>query len=358
MRKTARRIAAGLMLPAALGLTACGEGNGLAADGDCEYNIGFSDPAGSQEPDQIYGKAMKAYGEHRDICVTVLDAQLDVNKQLQDVNQLIAQKMDAIIVFPLSQSTLDPVLKRAQDQGIKTIGVNATVTDRQPDDLGPYDALYDQNSAIMGAKLLSDYVLENTDAGANVLGVGIGVPVPSLKFMLENYQKNVTAPAGNLNWLATVDNKNDDITGAQQVVGDGATRFRGEGIDVVMAYNTSSAVGAEQALRGTTSNNTIFVGQNGDKIGVEALKSGQLDAMVDIVPWRTAMMLIELTETVLEGEEHPKLLFGRVEIYTQDNLEKRLDWDEAVTQIAAGDLDCENGGCPTYDEAIIPIPEP
>lgn len=344
----------------AAGLTACGSERGAgAASGSqsgsgCDYNIGFSDPVGSQEVNQVINRAMIEYGKHLGVCVTVADAQLDVNKQLQDINQFVAQKMDAIIVLPLSPSTLDPALRQAREQGIKTVGYSAFVTEEQPSDIAPYDALYDLNAAFQGAHLLAEYLNERVPAGGNVLGVGFSQPVPMLKAMVENFKKGVTAPGGELNWLATVDNETDDISGGQVVVAEAVTRFHDQGIDAVMAYNTSSAFGAAQALRGTASENAVVVGQNGDKLGVEALQGGQIDAMVDLVPWRTGMMLVDLTKEVLEGENHPNLVFGRVELVTKDSLPDRLDWDEAIKQIKSGALTCENAGCTTGDEQLVP----
>jgi ribose transport system substrate-binding protein len=335
------------------GCSATASDAGTADAGDCKYTIGFSDPTSAQETDQIYGSALKAAGSRVGICVTVLDAALGVNKQLQDINSFVAQGVDAIIVFPLSPGSLDAALAKAQDAGIKTIGLSATTTDAQPTgDVGPYDALYDQNSAVGGAKQLSDYLGENLSSDANVLGIGLGFPVPSLQYMLKNYEAD-TSDLG-LNWMGSVDNPTDDIAGAQQVVGEAVTRFQGEPIDAVMAYNTSSAIGAYQALRSTDSSDAIVVGQNGDTIGVEALENGEIDAMVDLVPWRTAMQLVVIVEKLIAGEEVPLLTFGRTELYTQDTLKDRLDWNDAVSQIADGSLTCDNAGCTTGDDAERP----
>jgi ribose transport system substrate-binding protein len=359
MRVTSRSGVFAGIAALSLVLAACSsDTDGASASGgggDCEYNIGYAEPAASQEIDSTQDAAMIAAGEQLGICVTVLDAALDVNKQLQDVNQFIAQDMDAILVFPLSQDSLNPALERAREQGIKVIGLNALVTDEQPSgDIGPYDALYDQNTAVGGATMLADYVKENAPEGGNALGIDIGVPVPSLNFMVDNYEDFVTAD-GAMNWLGQVDNASDDIAGAQQIVGEAVTRFQGEQIDAVLAYNTASAVGASQALRGSPSEDAIIVGQNGDSIGVEGIRSGQIDAMTDLLPWKQGLVLLDLTQRVLEGGDYPKVTFFRVEMYTQENIDERRDWDEAVEQIASGELTCENADCPTEEETLTPL---
>jgi ribose transport system substrate-binding protein len=331
-------------------------GSSSSAAGTCKYKVGYSDPTSAQEIDKIQDEVLIAYGKTIGICVTVLDAALDVNKQLADVNQFVAQKMDAIIVFPLSPDSLNAALGKAQSAGIKTIGTSAIVADAQPTGpTTPYDALYDQNSDVGGAKMLADYVNQKLGGKGNLLGIGLGFPVPSLKFMVENYQKFMTAASPNYKWLATVDNPSDDIAGAQKVAGQAVTRFHGQKIDAVMAYNTSSGVGAYQALKSSGQSGTLIAAQNGDQIGVDAISNGQIDVMTDLVPWRSAMQIMDLTQQVLEGKDVPKLTFGRLEIYDKSTIGTRLDWNKAVDQIKAGTLTCaKGGGCPSAADAAKP----
>jgi len=349
-RTTIAAVAVSAFALAGCSSTDAGETSSAASD-ECTYTVGFSDPAGTQEVDQVYGQALAAAAPYYDMCVTYMDAGLDVNKQVQDINTFIAQEVDAIMVFPLSPGSLDAALEKAQEAGIVTIGLSALVLEEQPtaEEMGYYDALFDQNSAIGGAKQLADAFGSDLE-GANVLGVGLGFPVESLQAMVSNYDR-FTGEYG-ANWMATVENPTDDIGGAQQVVSEALTRFQGEKIDAVYAYNTSSAVGAAQALSAVGQDDAIVVGQNGDSIGVDALESGQIDAVTDLVPWRTALQLLEIASALLEGEEVAPLTFGRTIMYTQETLSERLTWEDAVAQIADGTLTCENAGCTTGDEAL------
>jgi ribose transport system substrate-binding protein len=323
-----------------------------AASGDCKWKVGYAEPVAAQEIDAIEDAALIKGGKRRGICVTVLDSALDVNKQLGAVNQFVAQKMDAIIVFPLSPNSLKPALDKARAAGIKLIGNSAIVTDKQPTgSIAPYDALFEQDSAVAGAKMLAEHVREKLGGKGTALGVGIGIPVPSLKFMMEQYTRAVT-DGSDIQWLATVDNPTDDIAGGQKVVSEAVTRFAGKKIDAVLTYNTSSGVGAYQALQRSNSKDAVIVAQNGDTIGVDGLESGKLSAMTDIMPWRSALQLLDITERVLEGKEVPKLTFGRPILYTKDNLHERLDWKQAVEDIASGKLTCENAGCTKGETAL------
>jgi ribose transport system substrate-binding protein len=114
-----------------------------------------------------------------------------------------------------------------------------------------------------------------------------------------------------------------------------------------MAYNDDSAIGAAIALRSAGTHNAVIVGQNGDPQGVTAIKNGQMSAMVDIVPWREALIAATMMSDLLKGKKVPTWVATPVEMYTKANISKRLDWNKAVQQIQKGTLSCKRGGgCP------------
>lgn len=314
-------------------------------DRNKSYTVGFSNPTGAQPILQTFQKALTGAGSRMNITVKSIDAQLDPNKQVSDVNQFVAQHVDAIIVFPLSQDSLTPALNRAREAGIKVLGFNAIL---QPTtgDIKPYDANFDQGEDIQGAQLLADFVGKQLNGTGNVLGIGIGVPVPSLHYMVDNYKKYLTKKNAGVKWLDTASNPTDDIAGGQKVAADSLTKYQGN-IQAVMSYNTDSAIGAAVAFKNAGVKSPIIVGQNGDPQGVEAIKDGRMSAMVDIVPWREALVGITMVKRMLDGKKVPKWIATPVELYTKDTIGKRLDWDKAVSQIKSGSLTCANGGgCP------------
>ncbi|MFF0717216.1 sugar ABC transporter substrate-binding protein [Micromonospora sp. NPDC003816] len=332
-----------LLLPS---VAACGSDDSAAANGS--YRVGLSDPVSSQPLDRAWGQATIAAGKHAGIDVTVLDAALDANKQVSDIDQFVAQQMDGVIVFPLAPNAVDPALERARTAGIKVLGASAIISENEPTEpVAPYDAAFNQNSDVGGARLLADHVAERLDGKGRVLGIGIGAPVPSIKFMVENYEKYVTEDRPGIEWLGTVDNATDDQAGGERAATEAIARFRGE-IDAVMAYNTASAIGAAVALKRAGINGVVIVGQNGDPEGARAVQQGQIDAIVDLVPWRQGLVGVEIMRRLLAGETVKPVTYLQPELYTQETIGERLDWDEAIRQIESGELTCANGGCPDH----------
>lgn len=75
--------------------------------------------------------------EYRDLVeVVYTESENDTNKMINNMEDLIAQKCDAIIVTPTSESALNPVLRKAREAGIIVV-LNAT----RADDPEAYDAL-------------------------------------------------------------------------------------------------------------------------------------------------------------------------------------------------------------------------
>jgi len=312
-----------------------------------QYVVGFSNPQGAQPILQTFQRALIAAGKNLGIKVVPLDAALNVQKQVSDINQFVAEHVNGIIVFPLAPNTLTPALNQARAAGIKVLGFNAVVQKPAPGaSIAPYTADFDQGEDYQGAYLLAKYVAQQLHGSGNVLGIGIGVPVPSLHFMVQQYQTYLKQLAPGANWLGTVDNQTDDIAGGETVASQAATKYHGN-IRAVMAYNDDSAIGAAIAFKNAGIKNPVIVGQNGDPQGVAAIKDGQMSAMIDIVPWREALIAATMMHDLLTGKSVPNWVATPVVMYTKSNIGSRLDWNRAVQEIQSGQLTCQNGGCPS-----------
>jgi ribose transport system substrate-binding protein len=305
--RSRRRITAALSLVigASLGLSACGSGSDSGSSGGGggkgDFTIGISNPQGAQPILKLTQDAFTAAAKRDGITVKALDAQLDPAKQVTDVDQLVAQKVDLLVVYPLDANSLKPALNRAKAAGIKVVGWAGMAS---PDaDPGVLSSNVDTGGSYRGAKLLGDYVKTQLDGKGKVLGVGLGVPVPALESMLSQYKKNVT-DGTDISWLGRIDNPTDDIAGGQKVVATALTKYQND-VQAIMAYNDSSAIGASVAAKAAGLSNVVIVGQNGDEDGIAAVKDGRISATVDLVPWRTGLILETVSKAILDGTKVP-----------------------------------------------------
>jgi ribose transport system substrate-binding protein len=328
------------------GAVLAGSGAARTTQAKKQFVVGFSNPTGGAASLNATQAAVIALGKHLGFKVIALDAQLNAQKQVSDINQFIAQKVDGIIVFPLAPNTLNPALKRAQKAGIKVLGWDALATPPAAGaSIAPYNANMDQGLSFGGAQKLVDLVGKMLHGKGNVLGVGLGAPVPSIAFQLKQYQKLLAKSYPNMKWLATAENPTDDIAGGEKVVSEAATRFHGQ-INAVMSYNDNSSLGASIALRSAGVKNPVLVGEGGTPAGLDGVKSGKITASIDIVPWRQGLILATMVDRLMKGTSVPAWVENPVDLYTKANITKYVSWDAEIKKIASGALTCTNGGCP------------
>lgn len=344
MNPFSRRVRLGALLTAvislALPLSSCSSG----AAGDQQTKIGYSSPSGAQPFLAANQDAFAAIGQQYGWEVIGLDAQMDPSKQASDIDQLIAQGVDAIVVQPAGTvETLLPAINRAKAAGIGVLGISAVLS---PDDeVAPLDANLDNGGMYLGPKALAAVVAEETGGKGNAIGVGLGMPVEFLQIMVKEYEGELAKQAPDMKWLTTVENRSDDLAAAEKVVSEAITMHNGD-IQAVMAYNDSSSLGASVALQNAGITDTVIVGQNGDTDAVEAIKAGRITATYDFVPWRQSLMAAAMVKGILEKKTVPTWIEVPGEVYTKDNIDSRRDWTKAIEEIQQGNLTCETAGCP------------
>ena len=120
-----------------------------------QYTIGFSNTGGTgngfREEQNCTAKA-EALASGQVKSVNMIAHDTDSAGQLADLRTLIAAGVDAIVFNPSSADALNPALAEAKAAGIKTVAVDAYVTD--PDTYNLYNN--QEEYAYLGAKWLFD----------------------------------------------------------------------------------------------------------------------------------------------------------------------------------------------------------
>lgn len=135
--------AKGLVVLAAIAMVAvaCSTGGGSAApSAAAQFKVGFSNTGGTgngfREEQNCTAKAEAlSSGAVSEFTLTTHDT--DAAGQLQDLRDLIAKGVQALVFNPSSPDALNPALAEAKAAGIKTVAVDAYVTD--PDTYNLYN---------------------------------------------------------------------------------------------------------------------------------------------------------------------------------------------------------------------------
>ena len=124
-----------------------------APAGGGSYKIGFSNPLGvgnGFREEQLCTAKAEALVSGQVESGTWIHRNTDAQGQLSDIRDLIAADVDAIVFNPLDPEALNPALDEAQAAGIKTIAIDAAVTDPETVNLSNDQVEY----AYKGAKWL------------------------------------------------------------------------------------------------------------------------------------------------------------------------------------------------------------
>jgi ABC-type sugar transport system substrate-binding protein len=213
----------------------------------------------------------------KDVSLQIEDAKDDVSKQLSQIQNFIANKVDAIIVNPVDTSATAAMTKLAADAGVPLVYVNREPAD--VDKLGPKAAFVASNEKDSGT-------LE-TKAICKILG-GKG-DILVMEGQLSN-QAAVQRPADIHDVLATDDCKGMKIIAEQTAEWDRTkaqnlmTNWLSKGMkyDAIISNNDEMAVGALQALKaaGVDTKAAIIGGVDATQDALASMKAGDLKVTV------------------------------------------------------------------------------
>jgi ribose transport system substrate-binding protein len=292
--------------------------------------IGFQNPIAGNETLQTLQLAVVAQAKAFGCKVISLDDQTTPDKQVSNMQTLIAQNVDAIIFYPLDPKATVPVLKQAKKKGIPVVAIDGTFGSKTA--TAPY-LPYIATQVWQGRDIqafLQANAMASAKPGAKVGLIGIGFPVPALKYL--NQREAFWGKKAGLSIVGTQDNPSDDVTGGEKAANGLVQRY--SSMDAVIGYNDPSALGAVIAARGANRKITV-VGLNGDSAGLAAVKSGKLAATVRVDPvgWGTQTATAAYSLITKQNLPLPKIVVRPAELVTKANVSKVASWKAQVKAI-------------------------
>ena len=290
--------------------------------------IGFQNPLAANESLQYFQKGAVAQAKAFGCKIITLDDALSPDKQVSNMQQLLAQGAQAIIFYPLDPKATTPVLAQAKSKGIPVIAIDATFGNpKLPVDPGIVTQVW-QGRDIMA--FLQVQALAKVKPGAKVGLIGIGAPVPALKYL--NQREAFYAKKAGLTVLGTQDNPTDDVTGGEKA--GNALIQRYSNMDAVIGYNDPSAIGAVTAARGAGRSLTV-IGLNGTSDGIAGVRNGQLAATVQGQSPGLGIQAVTAAYDLITKQHLPlpKVIVLPPRIVTKANVDKIQDWNAQIAAI-------------------------
>jgi ribose transport system substrate-binding protein len=136
--------------------------------------------------------------------------------------------------------------------------------------------------------------------------------------------------------LEEVGNPDDTPAGARPLIENMINKYKGK-IDAIWCYNDASALGAYGAVKAAGLENVIITGNNGDVLGIDAVRNGFINITWDLNVVNIGKLAIEAVYEVLSGNkkiyEMPRTLVAPEIKYAKEDLDNYVPWQNAAEQL-------------------------
>jgi ribose transport system substrate-binding protein len=291
-----------------------------------KFHLAYLNPVGGNEFLHTLGEAMRLETQKLGGTYTELDAKGDVNTQVSEFDQLIAQKVDGIAVFALDPGSVGPEVKRAKKAGIPLVTIDLDFS-AHPNLLGFETQVLQRRdeAAYLGAQQMAKLA----GPGATIGTIDFAVKVPSIVYSIS--RGKFWAQKFGLKIAGNASNPSDDIAGGEKAM----TTLLGKvpNIKGVIAYNDPSAIGAASAARSQGMRNLALGGQNGGSDALEAIKAGRESYTVKLDAPSMGKDFAWALYDLKQGVKVPKSVkAGAPKIVTKDNVDSEKPWDQVLKQ--------------------------
>jgi ribose transport system substrate-binding protein len=262
--------------------------------------------------------ARKAEKENRiELLVKTATQETSIEQQIQIVEELINAKVDAIVIAPGDSLRLIPVLKKAQDVGIKVVNIDNRL---DPDALKksgmgtvPFISVDNEKAAYLSAKFIADQIRKPAQA-AIFEGIRSADNAQqrrngALRAFAENPRIKVVAQES-ANWK---------VDEARDVAG--VVFKKHPDIKLVFCANDMMAIGVMEYLRSSKHASVIMAGFDDLTEVRDAIKAGYMAVTVDQQAAEQGYQGVVAALRALRGESLPAVIQVEARLVTAKDLQ-------------------------------------
>lgn len=258
----------------------------------------------------INNEILKVVEKNSDTLIT-LDPELDVDKQNEQIYKFIDQKVDGIFINPIDFEQSEPALQAAKRANIPVIVIDAPVSDE----------------SLVDCTIVSD----NYDAGVQC-AKDMMERLDSANIVLLKHTTAKSAKERIEGFLSVIDN-NEKYKVINEAECDGQLEIampkmqeiieETPDIDVVMALNDPSALGALAALEKNNKNDVMVYGIDGTP-EIKALigRNQMIVGTVAQSPIKMGQIAVENMYNILNGKKIEKNIIIPISLINKENLFK------------------------------------
>lgn len=214
--------------------------------------------------------ALKSEADRQGVKLVINDAQRDAGRQIQQVENFIAQGVTAIVLNPCEMEASSPAVEKAKAAGIPIVNVNS-VTKAVPD---AFVGSRDEDSA----RMAMEFIAEQLDGKGGILMMQ-GYMGQAAQIKRDAGAREVLANHPELKLLASQTAEWDRAKAVTLM--ENWLQSHGDQIAAVFAQNDEMAMGALLAVeRAGKKDQIVVVGVDAIGDALQAVEEGRLDATV------------------------------------------------------------------------------
>ena len=286
-------------------------------DAEKTYKIGFV-PKSMSNPYFISmneGIEAEAKLQNVELVVQAPEKETDVARQIQIIEDMITQQVDAILVTPAGAKELVSVIKKANDAGIIVIDIDEKMDADMLAAEGAYYDTYIASDNFLGGKMAAELMIEKL-GGEGEVAILEGAP-------------------GHEVAIARAGGFNDGISASniKVVASQTANWARDEGFNVfqnmltanpnikgIFAASDLMALGASEAAQQAGRSDIVIIGFDANDEAKEAVKNGTMAGTVAQDPVLMGKTGVQLAIKALNGETISKETPVEIKLVTKETL--------------------------------------
>lgn len=311
-----------LALAMCLGMFAVANAEEVVGDinGDGVFKVGFSelDIDGAFRITQV--ESMEEQATARGYEYIMTNAEYDTEKQVADVEDLLAQNVDFLFIAPIDMEAISPALSAAKEAGVPVILLDREASGTWGEDwLTTIIADYVKQGEMCGQWIvdnMGDEEVKIVEITGVVGGSDVRDRAQGIRNIIEQYDNMSIVASQSGEWSRST----------TQEVMENIIQSTGGDFNVVYCHNDEMALGAVLALKAAGMNpgtDVKIIAIDGQAEAVEAIIAGEINAIATCSP-RFGPASFDAMEAYLAGEELPQYIINEETLITIDNAEEQL----------------------------------
>jgi inositol transport system substrate-binding protein len=256
------------------------------------------------------------------VSVQIADAQDDISRQLSQVQNFIANGVDAIIVNPVDTSATVAITKAAADAGVPLVYVN-----RQPidvDKLGPKAAFVASNEAESGT-LETKEICKLLDGKGSILVIEGQLRNQAAVQRTKDIHEVISTPECTGIKIIAEQTAEWDRTKGQNLM----TNWLSKGMkfDAVVSNNDEMAIGALQAMKsaGIDTQKAVVGGIDATQDALASMKAGDLKVTVFQDAAGQGKGAVDMALALAAGKSVDKKVYIPFQLVTPANMDQFMN---------------------------------